>query len=165
MVVTTIVALVKHETGATVQLPFTQCLRRIRRLFRRCQSNGSVCDKFYSTPTRAVKDFVGDEQPSEMTLLESEDDIADGAHQLRVIRSASSSSSTNHVNMDQQINCITDLPHVTEITRDYASADEPERDLSLIETYRVMFGVLQLKPVLQYIGLLFLVRLNSDSTT
>ncbi|KAA0184359.1 Solute carrier family 33, partial [Fasciolopsis buskii] len=162
LITTTIVALVKNETGSTISLPAAQCWNRIRRFFRKLLPvHGRAPRKFHSNSSSVVKNYLGDERLSETTLLESEEDYLQRPEQLN------RKHSVNFANADHAAVPFVSLHQTIEVTEE-AVIEEVEPELSLMDTYRVMFETLQLKPILEYIGMLFLVRIcfaAADSIT
>lgn len=154
LITTTIVALVKNETGSTISLPAAQCWNRIRRFFRKLLPvHGRAPRKFHSNSSSVVKNYLGDERLSETTLLESEEDYLQRPEQLN------RKHSVNFANADHAAVPFVSLHQTIEVTEE-AVIEEVEPELSLMDTYRVMFETLQLKPILEYIGMLFLVRVS-----
>ncbi|THD19192.1 Acetyl-coenzyme A transporter 1 [Fasciola hepatica] len=162
LITTAIVAVVKQEAGATLSVPVAYCWNYVRRFFRKCiPIHNQTPRKFCSTSNSVVGNYFGDERLSETTLLESEDDLLESAERSTRIHSA------NRADMDHHSVSFVSVPQVIEVTENPV-IDEAEPELSLIDTYRVMLVALQLKPILQYIGLLFLVKIcfaAADSIT
>ncbi|CAL8099579.1 unnamed protein product [Calicophoron daubneyi] len=154
LVTTTIVALLKHESPSTFTRPVERCLKSVSQKIAHSSAMQRARIRFTDNRKIANNAVGGVVEDGITETTELDDYNHEDAQRLRLLNLDSHLNGNAIENADGSNR----LPAEDAPDSDSGDSFRSNEELSLFDTYRVMLGVLMLKPVLLYILLLFMTK-------